>query len=264
MALSSIANIKALLGISDTSKDVILQNMLDAVTQNIQDYCDRIFEDATFIELVNAKENTLVLRNRPINYLYYAGYGQTNAIKITYIGTSIGGVEVTSTGVNLTEYTTTTSKTFADYSTVALLSTAIDGLSNWTATSYVTNFSKVIYPEIYTGLDTNDEIYLSTPLYNASLTKQYDGVYLTDSNEPHMVIYNGGYTTLPQDLVELVNKMTIQLYYDSIQDNGGVYNSERIGNYAYTSSITYNDNISILLNTSQYSNILNKYRNTVI
>lgn len=69
-ALTSVSDVKENLGIasSDHTKDNIITRMINAASQQIANYCDRVFKAADYTEDINASEtDELVLNQRPVN-----------------------------------------------------------------------------------------------------------------------------------------------------------------------------------------------------
>jgi len=67
-ALTTLANVKALLGITDTVSDDILENYIDAATEAIENYCKRRFTSTTYTDEVYDGTGTkyLNLKHYPV------------------------------------------------------------------------------------------------------------------------------------------------------------------------------------------------------
>jgi hypothetical protein len=70
-ALTTLARAKLLLGITDTSKDALLEALINAVTDFIETFCGRRFKEPTndFVEIVDGSGGkNISVRNYPITY----------------------------------------------------------------------------------------------------------------------------------------------------------------------------------------------------
>lgn len=67
MAIITLTELKTHLKISGTSKDAELQPVLDTALKYIETYCDRIFDEDEYEEIMDGTgTNALVLANRPV------------------------------------------------------------------------------------------------------------------------------------------------------------------------------------------------------
>lgn len=80
-ALTSVADVKESLGIasSDTTKDNLITRKINQASQQIANYCERVFKAADYVELVNgSQQDQLVLRQRPVNSISKVEYRMTS------------------------------------------------------------------------------------------------------------------------------------------------------------------------------------------
>lgn len=80
-ALTTVVRTKQFLGISSSSDDAIIEALINAVTDQIEKYCNRRFKKTTYTdeEYDGLGGNTLLLRNYPVDLTSFAlGVRDTN------------------------------------------------------------------------------------------------------------------------------------------------------------------------------------------
>jgi hypothetical protein len=243
MALTQLCDVKARLGITSTDYDDMINDMINAVSLGIENYCDRSFDVSDYIEEKEAMQYSIVLNNQPINKIYGAYYGDTNVIELEYSGSGMCSYEVYTDKVVIYSDFVETEYLFADYTTLDDLATALNTHADLTAEIADTNYSGWSPKLLWTGSQAFDysgsSLYLQAPTSPATLSKQFDGLYLTNSDTYHKVIYNGGYSSIPADLQEIATKATVVLFNNRNQD--GNKKSETIGDYSYTEETSVAD-----------------------
>lgn len=234
MALTTIANVKAILGITDSSQDTLLQNYVDAVSTAISSYCDRIFEASNYNEIVPAQDHRIYLRNQPINTIYFCGTDVESAITVTYTGSNFASIQVKFDRILVNDGLSSTEFEYADYQTITEIASAIASVTNFSTVVNTVGSSSLLYIGQISFLKANESQTLEKVSSSSNIEQIYDGFYSTDRSCPHFVIYNGGYTIIPSDLIEIANKCVVLLYNN--MPSGGEQ-SETIGNYSYTNRI---------------------------
>jgi len=262
MALTDINKVKSYLGITSCDNDDIIQAQIEAVSTAIESLTNRTFTKQDFVEEINALDNSLILTNTPVNNIYGAFVGDKNVIKIDYTGTGIGSVEVYTDKVTLYENFSGTSYAFSTYSTISTLATQMNTQSNFTVTVEDTDYNGWSPKLLWTGnqaIDVDGEdIYLEMAYEPSIVTEIYNGLYNVQTNRYHKVLYNGGYTTIPEDLQEIATKAVVDLYQSRKADM--TLQSEKIGDYSYTrGSSSEVTNI-----VKSYKSILSIYMNKVM
>jgi hypothetical protein len=260
MALTTLAAVKAELGMTTGTNDTMLTNMIEAMSTAIENYLDRTLIATDHVEYINARERQIFLRNMPINKIYYAGYDQKNAGLITYTGSTVASINIGDTGVELFNNLVSVGVfTYVAYPTVSTLLTAIDGITDFDTTLIVEAPTKLMYKGSM-AIPSMDTSYLVVPAYQADLCKIWDGLYTSQSFLPHVIYYNGGFSVIPADIVEVINRAVITMWKVR---KVGPFQSESITSYSYTlgqfGTIAY----SILRNGGYYD-ILNFYRTPTI
>lgn len=242
MDLTTRAKVKEYLGIedSDTSKDDIIDDIIDAVSSEIAIYCGREFALDTYTAQINGNgEHYIRLRNTPIEGILYAATGRTSLIFVTYDGSSTGFIDVQEKEIRLTEGLSQTDIAIADSDSIADVVASINAEANWSAE--VADSSLGVYPgriltqRTYSILETSDEIDLVGPTCQIYLREDKDGLYL--SSKPVeglcLVLYNGGYAvdTLPTSIEQLATQICSDTY-KTINQQANL-KSEKIGDYSY-------------------------------
>jgi hypothetical protein len=259
MALTTIANVKTFLGLSGTTYDTVLTMIVAGTDLAISNYCDRTFEINDFIENVNALDNRIILKNRPIDTIYYAGYGTENAIEVKYTGTGLASVQIETTRVRLFENLVATEYLYSSYATLSTLATAMNGKANFTVTLSEEGLSKTLW-EASMSLENDETVYLQKPGSHACLTQIYDGFYVSDCQNNHKLIYRGGYSTIPADLVLIATKIASSVFQQ--RQTAGTLKSESIGDYSYTIADSTADADTVI--SSSFGQALKVYRNAVL
>jgi hypothetical protein len=254
MALTSLATIKSLLGISVSTYDVALQMLIDGVCEEVQRYCARQFEDADFIFKTTLDNcNEVVLDNHPVNAIYYAGTGKSTALELTY-STGNAQASVSTIGdegtLSLIAALTKTDLTLSFSDTLQDVATAIGLVAGWTAT-VTTGYEN--YPAnclLDQACETEETgtfvLYASTSPHRLS-RGEADGIYTlsgnalneffcnTDDQRPgvrnFVCLYNGGYAAVPAGLTLIVNQICCNSWREFTSNPG--MKSETIGDYSY-------------------------------
>jgi hypothetical protein len=260
MALTTLAAVKAELNITVNTNDTMLTNMIDAMSTAIENYLDRTLIATDHVDYVNARERQIILKNMPINKIYYAGFDQKNAGKITYTGSTFASININDINVELFNNAVSVAiLSYVSYPTISTLLTAIDNVTDFDTELIVDFASKLMYKGTM-AIPSMDTSYLTVPAQQADLCKIYDGLYTSQSFYPHIVYYNGGYTTIPADIVEVINRAVITMWKVRAV---GPFQSESITSYSYSMGQFGTLAYSILRNGGYYD-ILNFYRTPTI
>lgn len=82
-SLTSVANVKAYLGITAATDDALIATLITRAQDRIERHCNRIFNAATFTEDIDGGGRSLVVRNGPIQTLTSVSYvGGTSVVDI--------------------------------------------------------------------------------------------------------------------------------------------------------------------------------------
>lgn len=213
MALTTLADVKTFLGISDTSEDVKLTAMVSQADAAIKQYCGRQLESASRTEYYDGDGTAaLLLRQRPV--------------------TSVTSVHVDEGG-------------YAGQGTDAFPSTTA-----WTAgTDFFVRFTDE------SERNTGELVAIKGPG-----TFTADGDPRTWGSWPNgtgniKVIYLGGYTAVPDDLLLAANLIVSEMR--NTAEVGRDLSGEHLGGYSYTLAS------GGLPGMASARQILNKYRDLV-
>lgn len=251
--LTTLAKVKEYMGISVSTWDDKLTTLLAAVSRSIEEYVDRKLVSQSFVEYYNGKDSWrngyLHLVNSPVTALSRVAIRPVSVltIKNTTASNQRATVAVSSTGITLSRIasgvTTSSTLTWATYTTLTSLVTAIDALgSGWDATvsgdsndygGWPTTLIKSIQGTISAKEEARIDMYVDElPNYRLDET---EGTLYGDFPFGYQNIevrYTAGYSTIPDDL-QLAACAVVKSIFDSSTTDGNL-KSERIGDYSYT------------------------------
>ena len=139
-ALSSLAGVKRYLGISATTYDTLLTELINSITDKIERHCGRKFAASDYTERYNVNgQKILNIRNYPIIEMTRLAYGNQNCMSVTYSGTDIRAiVEVDSDRVIIRSWGSDGSLTdedafdYATYASINAIVAGINDVTGWT------------------------------------------------------------------------------------------------------------------------------------
>lgn len=263
MALTTLANVKLYLGITDSSKDTLLTEIITNVSDMIETALGRDFDRDTYsFNAYGTDDNIVTLPNLPINAILYAAYGDGDVITVEYTGSYVATIQVKDAEVIVTVNLVQTSVPMTDSDTLQDVATAISAIADFTATvceGYENYPAKALWNQAISPFELNESIYLKAPTSYIKLNAdEADGVFFADvclgRKTQYKVIYDGGYTSVPGGLEQIAKMMIMDAYRMLALD--GNLQSEKIGDYSYTMA-----KVSDLF--QRYSSQLNHYRRAV-
>ena len=257
MALIDLATYKILTNTTGTDNDALITILLDSATTEIQNYCDRIFAQDTYVDWVNVGCNRNYIPNQyPVNKVLLFGAPDT-ALTITNGGTTVASsytlyidddALLTITDSNLTE--TTFDLTDALYDTLTELGAAITvALSDLTCViaTDVSQKSSLLKPQSYgseagevvkvigVNPSTNQAVVEDNVIYFSGVCR-YDSLTYAD----FVVAYKAGYATIPTDLQLICANITEDALNVQLGETNSDVKSESVTNYSYTLADTVN------------------------
>jgi hypothetical protein len=256
--LVALSTVKAYMGIdeSDTSKDALLNMLIDSVSRGVEKWCDRKFHSASYVEYFNGSDSwrysVLRLAQCPIISIDRVAtrpvvgieiLNESESVQMASVSSIISGMTLKSTSSGVES---TTVLPYATYTTLAALATQINATSGWKAT--VANEYEAWSPlmlksfqgalgakefaaefELYT--DTLFTFSTSTSDTTASLMGTFpDGWHNIE------VRYTAGYSSIPSD-VQMGTAAAVKAIYEASRADGQM-NSETIGDYKYVRRAT--------------------------
>jgi len=256
-ALTSLAQVKAYMGITSTANDATLTRLINSVSAAIETYCDRQFVSRAYtLERQDGNgQNIIYVKNYPIISIERVATSTAGAlqIKCTDTGAYSATCSVTRSSGSLPANTHLklsilggsndgdNSLALGTYTTMTTLAAAANALTGWSAT-VVSGFAAYASTELIqigsseclstirtmevpdTRLDTYsiDENEGSI-FYGSGFAQWYKNIYLD---------YNGGYATIPADLEQIAVEIASDVYASrTINSN---LKSEKIGDYSYS------------------------------
>lgn len=262
MNFITLSSLKIQLGITTSDFDDLLNSIVSSVNTFIPRYCDREFDRDNYKEIVDCKNGNFFLRNTPINKILSAGYGILSSFTIKNNLTSNISIEIKDDKLIYmdTLSLSTTEFSYSDYDTTYELADDMSSVIGADITiSKINNRNILNLWNGYLQILPNETKSINSTAYISAIDN-FNKNYYINSVAPHIIIYDGGYDTVPGDLSYVGNVLGASVYQNS---SGKVFTSETIGNYSYTlGDVSYN-NITTILHPS-YINILNQYKNITI
>lgn len=257
MALTTKTKVKNALGITVTTYDTQITDLLPIVDSIIEEYVVRVLRAADYKVWIRAHGGgNLFLDNYPINLLSRVS---TDTSFAGTVKSSVGGshafVRITNTGITYTSITagvpTNNTTLWADEATLALV--AADAPVNWTVSieSQFQSFSSNTLKPVQSAPAKDPEFYqLEVADYDAEsgvIIGDYDNgeILIQDDSFPQgekslYIEYNAGYTepieggingNVPGALEDIANQMVWNAVKGLNADR--TLDSEKLGDYAY-------------------------------
>ena len=167
-ALTTLANVKAYIGIGDSGSDGFLENLIDRASDYIEKLCDRKFKQRTYREWYDGDgSQKLQLNNWPTVQVFRIGYGVNDAFSVsgnvsTDISASISIKEdtVTLNRIASDGTETTTDLAYSSYKTTNALATQINSTTGFASTAATNTSVRWLHP--VGGVDVVDTSYTAT------------------------------------------------------------------------------------------------------
>jgi len=273
-ALTTVAAVKTYMGSTSSTDDSLIETLINNVSDQIERWCDRVFVAQTFTEFLDARgTRTIGVANSPIESVDLVATGTRNSISVDSAVSSdlVATVAIEETQARLYRIqedgtTTTVNLTFASYPTTALLAAQINSTAGYSATNSFNAPSYTLHR--MGGRDTVDSTANLTCAADAESEYRVDYdrglVHLRADSFPRfqedlrnnhfpnqfqgvLVRYTGGYSTLPNALVQAAFVLVSQAYQGRDRDRSLA--SENIGDYSYTAFApgTWGDTVIDLL-----------------
>jgi hypothetical protein len=164
-ALTSLAQVKLYLDITDEASDPLLEKLIDRATDIIERWAGRKFMSRTYDRerYSGIEGRVLVLDQYPITRVGRVSIGRVNAFSVTNTtATNFATVEVTSSKVRLNADGTVTDLTISSSATITALIAAINAVAGWTATLLDSTLGT--RKAFYTSLDGTTKVPEPLPL----------------------------------------------------------------------------------------------------
>lgn len=260
-ALTSLANLKSYLGITDATYDALLEALINRVSDKIERHCDRKFVTREFCEIVDGEGGyDLPVRNRPIIELYRVCIGGQGAFvlsnSLANISTAHAQYSILPVSeddqhaatldlvtVGLITTTHTIDLTAAATDRIDEVVAAINALptGGWSArvqsgfTYYPASHLVPMERQNIGGSGTTTvEVWMSSEV-DFKTNRKAGMIHMAPSvNFQNVLIaYQGGYVTIPDDL-EAAALELLKIAFDTRRDMS--LTGERLGDYAWTAA----------------------------
>lgn len=256
-ALTSLAQVKAYMGVTATTNDAVFARLINAVSAAIETYCDRKFKARAYtMERQDGNgQYVLYVRNYPIISVERVATSTAGALQVkctdtgaysatcsitrssgslpanTHLKLSIlGGTNAGDTSLALGTYATMTTLAAKIVETTGWTATVVSGYAVWASTELITIGSSECLNTFRT-MEVPDERLDNYGMnqvegsifYGGRFGQWYKNIYLD---------YNGGYATIPADLEQTAIEITSDVF-ESRKVNANL-KSEKIGDYSYS------------------------------
>jgi len=255
-AITTLADLKAHLGITDSASDSLLEAAINRATYAIEAYLDRKVVQRRFREWTTANGGrVLPVSNPPIAHVHFCGYGSMPCMSISSsVASDVAAtVSVSDARINLvrvdsTGNETTTQVNFASHNTASEVVDHINTVTGFSATlsrnCSVYRINRIVGRDLkYAPLlltyadigqfDTTGDLdrgllYIGTNGYPT----EYGGNFPVGPVSV-LVDYDGGFATVPYDIVQACLQMASTIFNSRGRD--GSLASESFGDYSYSS-----------------------------
>ena len=266
-ALTTLAGLKAHLGITVSTYDTILEQYIDHATAKIERWIGRQIKVRNYFEWYGGNDvRSVRVKQYPINNVVgvYTGLAAALTIASTVssdirltvsintdpLGTVANGV--LAPGVTLTRTTTagttsTNTLTFATYPDTTSLVAAINAITGYSATVTTAMRCAQLHPRaggdikmatvVLTGVDVSSEFVYDS--YLGIVTIRQDAFPMASHNARYpsalqstLIEYSAGYTTVPDDIHQACLVIAGTMYLSRKSDTS--LQSESLGDYSYS------------------------------
>ena len=259
-ALTSLANLKAWMGITASTDDTVLESAIDRATARIESYVGRQILSRSYAEWRSgAGVDAIRLHQWPVSQVTGVWTGAYAALVVSSadatdlrasisVNQETGNNAVILTRTTSAGVTTTTTLSFATYPTTAALATAIGSTAGFACTLGKNIRSVQLRPRA-----AGDVVLATVTLFAADTASEYTYDYDTgrlmidqswwaywpmdrgimpDAVKSVCVEYTAGYATVPDDIEQACIEIAAMMYRDRKRDSG--LQSESLGDYSYT------------------------------
>ena len=259
--LTTIARVKQFLGLdqSDSDKDDLIEFIIDGVSRQIAEHCDRTFEATTYKQWIDGNGSRRIrLPQYPVTRLYGVAVSSQTVGTIQYTGSGkIASAELSSSRLSLMHVTSSGVDTATDITTAGMtvseLSTSVNAQTGWSfsiasgkdnyAATQVRPFASgdVVSPADY-DLEHPDNYEHARIVSETDGAIELDQGCFYDGRSNVFTWYKAGYTlptegdltsgNVPKGLELVVNMIVKDIFSGASNDTG--LKSEKIGDYSYT------------------------------
>jgi hypothetical protein len=255
-AITTLAALKSYLGISAVTDDAVLESAIDRATYAIESYLDRYVVQRRIYEWTTANgAGALVLRHPPVGHVHYVAFGSQACMYVrSTVATDISATvtisenRMTLVRVQSDGTETVTQKQFAIHKTTNALATQISATTGFAATLAVNTtaqrMNRIVGRDLVNApltvtfadqaqLDTTADLHRGILYYGRNGYDPDDGGGRWPAPPISVFVdYDGGYETVPPDIVHACQLIAARIYNGRKRDTG--VQSESFGDYSYT------------------------------
>lgn len=260
-SLTTLANLKAFMGISVATDDAILEKCIDRASAAIESYTARQFLSRRYYEIRDCYgANRIALRQYPVTIVRFVGAGWTNVMSVnSTIGTDAFAsvslstdhlqlYRVSSTGA---ESSTQLAFTSSGNDSTSELAVSINATTGFSASSLINVPS--YYLRKLEGRDLRTATaYLEAPtqsLGNYQADLEHGIVYGPGIQAYRSILidYTAGYATVPYDIEQACVMLAARFYRSGKRDP--TLQSESLGGYSYSvrSTADFDDDLKSMI-----------------
>ena len=246
MALTTLANVKEYAGITSDTDDALIDNLITRVQKQIEVYCDRAFDSASYTQIYDGDSTTKIyLDEWPVTAVSRVAIGRQGAMQIDSSHSADFAVTAKVDDTNLTVTTYDKAATTASTSTLNAqdlddIASDITAVSGFTATvlsdygiwegTELIKFTERGFKDGTLSLDVFDQR-LHSYTVDLSVGSIYSSGGFPGGNQNVYVDYTAGYSTIPGDLEQIA----IEIISNVIKSRSinTQLESEKIGDYSY-------------------------------
>jgi hypothetical protein len=242
LAHATLAEAKEFLGLTTQDYDTILDACLDRASAWVDRYCGRVFVSQRHYEVKEGGGERLVLRHQPVSAVNFVG--TSTDVFLTVTSTTASDIAATVSAfdgklalrrMDSVGTATATDLALDTYPTTAALAAQVSLTAGFAATVGVSAPSRYLARAAGRDCKGGGAVMLG---YSAVSEWQLDeerGIVYgksLDRWQSVMVDYQGGYTTLPPDVVHATLSMCGNFFRDRTRDSAVA--SESLGGYSYS------------------------------
>lgn len=267
--LTTIEVIESYLGTAlDSAETAVYETIIAAVDAYIEGFCDCQFTDAVYNERVMVSCGMFQTRN-PAQFIYGFRVGAEDVIRVTPPAEGVITFDRLKTGGMTMRLIDGLAVSDEDLSTITIggVQTMINADSAWD--SVIIDVADSGKRALYMAEDTRQEdgeefLYLQAYLTAANTRRQTIRLFSTDAwDTDGVVVYRGGFATIPADMQDAATRMVIKAYADRNPSTtvSGDLKGEKIGDYEYDKFTASEITTTIGSLAIPYQAVFDKYRN---
>ena len=258
-ALTTVEAVKTYMGITSSTDDSLIETLVNNVSDQIENWCDRKLVSQTFSEYIDARgTRSLLVENPPIVSVDLIAYGARDSMSVSSSDSTdlLATVAVEESQIRLVRTasdgsTTTTNWAFASNLTTSLLVTRINSTTGFSATlnynapSYTLHRMggrNVVDATAQLTVTSDDEneyrvdydrglIHLRADAFPRFAEKRFTNRF-PDAFQSVYVRYVGGYSTIPNGLVQAAFELISDAFRGRDRDRN--ISGEGVGDYNYS------------------------------